>query len=683
MSEASELLLEGQELVETFSRLLFDIEDRLREGEELDPDQLNESFRSIHTLKGLAGLAGSEPLKRFAHEIESSLDALRLGKARLDTELLNLLFEATNAFEQLLLGANVDTASLLTKLARRLDSSSASAEVGLEWLDPSILGVLSEFEEHRLRENLRLGRRIFQVNVEFDLLSLGDGIEVLKTKLKQHGEVISFLPSADGVDADRMGFAVLVGSTAAQADLLASVTDQGGTVDCLTGEVAPPKPPPSSDEAGDDHEPELDPGLDSSRGSSHTVRVDLRRLDLLMNLVGELGLVHANLDGTVERLREDPSADLQRELLSQLRTMSRRVAQLQQGILDVRMVPIKQTFERVQRLVKRTAREQNKQMRLHITGTETELDKQIGEQLSKPLVHMINNAIAHGIEGPAERERIGKHPVGRINLDAYQQGNRVIIEVRDDGRGIDWRAIRDKALQKGFISRQEAAEIDPVRAINLIFLHGFSSKDEADTGSGRGVGMDVVKTEIAKLSGMIDVATEPGKGTRFRVTLPSTMAIVQALVVQSAGQTFCIQLNSVLESLMVGTRDIQTIEGCKVISVRGRTLPLLSLAEVFELELDADARTSTQLYVVVVGLAEHRVGLIVDELLGQRDVVIKPLGRALRQIPGIAGATELGDHRTVLLLDVAPLVSEAVGGDAMLAGSTAVGTDRIRVSTKL
>jgi two-component system chemotaxis sensor kinase CheA len=197
--------------------------------------------------------------------------------------------------------------------------------------------------------------------------------------------------------------------------------------------------------------------------------------------------------------------------------------------------------------------------------------------------------------------------------------------------------------------------------------------------------MDVVKNEIAALSGMIDIATEPGKGTRCRVTLPSTMAIVQALVVQSAGQTFCIQLNSVLESLMVDTRELQTIEGCKVVSVRGRTLPLLNLAEVFELEADnrEPQRMHTHLYVVVIGFAEHRVGLVVDELLGQRDVVIKPIGRALGRIPGIAGATEIGNNRTVLLLDVAPLVSEAVGGDAMMAKSTGLVSEGIHVSTTL
>lgn len=697
MSDSSELILEAQELIETFSRLLFELEDQLRDGEELDPDKVNESFRSIHSLKGLAGLAGSEQLRHFAHEIESSLDALRLGKVRFDTELLNLLFEATTAFEQLLRGATVDTASLLASLAQRIDSASSSAKLeperDLEWLDASITGALSEFEEHRLRENLRLDRRLFRVNVELDLLSFGDDIEAIRAQLRQHGEVITFLPSADSSSLERIGFAILVGSSAAQTDIAAAVVDRGATVECLSdaqpSASAPVEPRPSADEH--DPDPDIDPSSTadasetSTAGLSQTVRVDLRRLDVLMNFVGELGLIHANVSNYVERLREAPHADVMRELESQLRTMSRRVSQLQQGILDIRMVPIRQTFDRVKRLVQRTSRKLNKEMRLKISGMDTELDKQIGEKLAKPLVHMINNAIAHGIEEPAEREAAGKPRAGQIRLRAYQQGNRVIIEVTDDGKGIDWRMIRDKALQKGFITPQEAADIDAIRAINLIFKPGFSSKDDADESSGCGVGMDVVKNEIAALSGMIDIATEPGKGTRCRVTLPSTMAIVQALVVQSAGQTFCIQLNSVLESLMVDTRELQTIEGCKVVSVRGRTLPLLNLAEVFELEADdrEPPRMHTHLYVVVIGFAEHRVGLVVDELLGQRDVVIKPIGRALGRIPGIAGATEIGNNRTVLLLDVAPLVSEAVGGDAMMTKSTGLVSEGIHVSTKL
>jgi two-component system chemotaxis sensor kinase CheA len=299
----------------------------------------------------------------------------------------------------------------------------------------------------------------------------------------------------------------------------------------------------------------------------------------------------------------------------------------------------------------------------------------IVEELSDPLMHMIRNAIDHGIEPAAERVALGKQGAGRIELSAYNKGNRVIIQLEDDGRGMDWGEVRDAALERGFIGKSEARDMSQRRAINLIFTPGFSTRTTATELSGRGVGMDVVKTNISKLSGMIDVVTEPGKGSRFVITLPVTLAIIQALVIQSAGETYCIPLNSVLESIMVHRREIATVEGFEVVSLRGRTLPLIHLSQVFEAE-DQSAVKRDRLYVVVVGLAQHRVGLVVDELLNQQDVVIKPIGRALRQVPGIAGATELGADRTVLLLDVATLVAEAVGAAELTTAGAGLSVER-------
>ncbi|MBA3547061.1 MAG: chemotaxis protein CheA [Nannocystis sp.] len=400
----------------------------------------------------------------------------------------------------------------------------------------------------------------------------------------------------------------------------------------------------------------------SLRSLSQTVRVDLRRLDLLMNLVGELGLVQNNLAGVLEHLRElDRSADVSRELQVQIRDMTRKLALLQQGILDVRMVPIGQVFDKLARVVRKLSRDLDKDIRLVISGAETVLDKLIVEELSDPLMHMIRNCIDHGIEPSSERVALGKQPVGRIELRAFQKGNRVVIEVEDDGRGMDWARIRDVGLRRGSITTEEASSMTPSEAVNMIFAPGFSTRETATEVSGRGVGMDVVKTNIAKLSGMIDVSTDVGRGTRFSITLPVTLAIIQALVIQSAGHTFCIPLNSVLESIMVETREISTIEGHEVIILNKKTLPLLHLSRLFALKpLSKSYRDPHRVYVVVVGLAQHRVGLVVDELLGQQDVVIKPLGSAVRNVPGIAGATELGANRTVLLLDVGRLVDEGV-----------------------
>jgi two-component system, chemotaxis family, sensor kinase CheA len=801
VSESPEFISEAQEIIETFSRQLVEIEGQLSDGDDYDPDLLNGAFRSVHTLKGLSSLSGVNEIVDFSHRLENTLDALRLGKLPLNKRALNLLFESIDLFSKLLRGVvepdqvtQVEVGPFLAKLAKLSASEDVEADDPLAWLDDSILGVLTEYEEHRLRENIRLGRQIFRVHSSFDLLTFDVGIESLKGKLKGFGEVITFLPSADGSSDDRIELDILVGSKSAIAEIADGIDEEGVTVEALgTGEriVITAKPEATSSA---DLEPEPEPaprkrrttiveelddddddfpedneygraglrderatvGSTSSSGSapagsglarasagateasprsggdgpgasasgsgngsgsgggggladrgddgeggedqvslkslSQTVRVDLRRLDQLMNLVGELALVHANLGGVVERMQRAQLVNQMgnehlREFQDQLRVMNRRLGLLQQGILEVRMVPLGQVFDKLARVVRKVGQKLEKEVRLVISGAETELDKLIVEELSDPLMHMINNAIDHGVETPAERLAMGKPRAGRVALAAYQKGNRVVIELTDDGRGMDWRGIRDRALRLGFLSREEAADISPAQAINLIFSPGFSTKDQATATSGRGVGMDVVKTNIAKLSGMIDVASEPGRGSRFRVTLPITLAIIQALVIETSGQTFCIPLNSVLESIMVQAEEIHTIEGHEVVSVRGRTLPLVHLARVFDLggeTLASRRRSSDRLYVVVVGLAQHRVGLVVDELLGQQDVVIKPIGKALRQVPGIAGATELGDNRTVLLLDVGTLVGEAVGGvEAAVAGIASGGREGIGVFSAL
>ncbi|MCA9689987.1 MAG: chemotaxis protein CheA [Myxococcales bacterium] len=609
----------------------------------------------------------------------------------LNQPALDLLFESVDLFGRLLAGVVepehggvVEVGSFLRRLADLSSPPEKAADDPLSWLDDSILGVLTEYEEHRLRENVRLGRNLFRIHAAFDILLIDKGIEALKEKLKVHGEVITYLPSVDGFSDDSIELDIIVGTTDDYRAISALLADDNVSIHQLTptGEAAPQErpPPPSrptiveptpertevvgvidTDEPQDDAREDVGGGEVSLRSLSQTVRVDLRRLDVLMNLVGELGVVQTNLGGVLEQLRAlEASADVARDLTVQIRDMTRKLALLQQGILDVRMVPIGQVFDKLARVVRKLGRELDKEIRLSISGEETVLDKLIVEELSDPLMHMIRNCIDHGIEPTEERVAMGKPQAGRVELRAFQRGNRVVIEVDDDGRGIDWQKIRDVAIKRQLVTAEEVAGMGAHEIINMIFAPGFSTRDQASAVSGRGVGMDVVKTNIAKLSGMIDVATEVGRGTRFSITLPVTLAIIQALVIQSAGHTFCIPLNSVLESIMVETREIATVEGHEVITLRGKTLPLLHLSRLFALKARGRVGPMQRVYVVVVGLAQHRVGLVVDELLGQQDVVIKPLGSALRSVPGIAGATELGANRTVLLLDVGRLVDEGV-----------------------
>lgn len=687
---SSEFLSEAQEVVESFSRNLLQLDAQQRSGD-YDPDLLNAAFRAIHSLKGLAALFGASSIAALSHALESTLDSLRLGRLPLSQEALDVLFEAVEQFSAML-GAfgkgevgTISPDALLGRIAAlTVPDEDDGGDDALVGLDDSILGVLTEYEEHRLRENIRMGRSLFRVHASFDLLAIDVGIESLKNRMKAFGEVITYLPSADAGADDRIELDILLGSEASLSEISNGVSEEGVSVHELTARRDPapardstPSPTApresSSTEPGPapaahppaasmraEHDVDDSPEL-SLRSLSQTVRVDLARLDVLMNLIGELGIVHANLAGTLETVRAmERSADVARDFQTHLRAMERKLSLLQDGILDVRMVPLGQVFDKLARVVRKLGREADKEIRLNITGAETELDKLIVEELSDPLMHMIRNCIDHGIEPRNERVDLGKNPVGRIDLRAFQKGNRVVIEVEDDGRGMDWRGIRDTAVRRGLVSRLESRDLGMHEVIDFIFVPGFTTRESATQVSGRGVGMDVVKTNISRLSGLIDVDTSVGRGTAFSITLPVTLAIIQALVIETAAQTFCVPLNSVLESIMVRHTEISTVEGHEVIALRGKTLPLLHLSDLFELRGDRRFLDPERIYVVVVGLAQHRVGLVVDELLGQQDVVIKPLGRALRAVPGIAGATELGGGRTVLLLDVSTLVSEVL-----------------------
>jgi two-component system chemotaxis sensor kinase CheA len=388
------------------------------------------------------------------------------------------------------------------------------------------------------------------------------------------------------------------------------------------------------------------------------VRVDIHKLDRLMNVVGELVLVKSSLLGLAERHKaEGGDPGLSSELHRASRALERKLAELQAGILEVRMVPLEQVFDKLARMVRKLAREVGKEIDFVVAGGDVELDKLIVEELSDPLMHLIRNSIDHGIEAPEARRRVGKPAVGRVRLSAAQRGNHVKILVEDDGAGLDEDRIRQVAVERGLATTAGMADLARRDILNLIFSAGFSTAREVTSLSGRGVGLDVVKNNIAELSGIIDLATERGLGTRFEITLPVTLAILRALVVSAAGRVYAVPLNSVLEILEVSAGEVRTLSTREVISLRGSTLPLLRLAQFFQL---SGAPTPEKFFVVVVGLAQERLGIAVDDLVGQQDIVVKPLGRALESVRGIAGATDLGNRRTVLVLDVGAVIEEVV-----------------------
>jgi two-component system chemotaxis sensor kinase CheA len=373
--------------------------------------------------------------------------------------------------------------------------------------------------------------------------------------------------------------------------------------------------------------------------------------------------VRGALGRITDRVRGNPELrELGIELHRLNRGLDRHLGDLQSGILEVRMVPLGQVFDKLARVVRQISREHDKEINLVITGAETEVDKLIVEELSDPLMHMIRNAIDHGIEPRRLREERGKPEAGTIALNAYQKGNHVVLEIQDDGAGIDEAKVLRKAVERGLVTEGESRTLLSRDVFGFIFVPGFTTKEGADHLSGRGVGMDVVKTNISKLGGVIDVHSEVGIGTKMTVTLPITLAIISALVVVIAGRRYALPLASVLEALVFDPAGVRTIEGREVMSLRGQTLALCRLDALFGLPAREGTPPPQRRFVVVVGVGTQRLGCVVDQLIGQQDIVIKPLGKSLEGVRGFAGATELGDQHVGLVIDAPAIVEEVLAG---------------------
>lgn len=664
-----DFLGEAEEIIEKLNLDLM----RLGEGGdsgESDPDVLNSIFRGAHSLKGISGMFGFDDISDLAHHMENLLDRLRLGKISFTNELVEVLFDGLEILTRLVHGKgeqgdfSLDIAPVIARIEGFVSGKEGPEENTLAQLhiSPEVLNVLTEYEEHRLLDNVRKGRRLLLVKAAFLLSSFDQDLAELTDTLKQQGEVISTLPSAGALD-DRIGFQILFGTTASQELIVSLAGSDNVEIEVISGgssEPSPPDTPAKPVSSHPDAPPAEDRGDTSLRSASRTVRVDIDKLDSLMNIVGELVLSKGAVATICDRLKTDGDHELASELQKATRLLERRLDELQKGVMEVRMVPVVQLFERMIRIVRKAAKEHGKKVTLDTRGIDTELDKLIVEDLSDPLMHLIRNSIDHGLEPPAERIAAGKPETGTICLWASQKGNHVVLEVRDDGRGIDPENVRRQAIKRGLID--ERAVLSREDVLDLVFTPGFSTRDEVTDLSGRGVGMDVVKSNISSLSGMIEIDSRVGEGTATTITLPITLAIIKALVVRVGDKTYAIPINSVMETLMIEPSSIQTIERKEVIELRQSTLPLLRLDEVFK--LPEHSSRNGRSFVAVVGLAEKKMGIVVDELLGQQDVVIKSLGHALSFVRGVAGAADLGNQKTILVLDVGGLMSEALRGEA-------------------
>lgn len=661
-----EFTSEAEELLDTLSRDLVEFESQ---GTSVRPELVNKIFREVHSLKGLAGMLGFADISELSHSLEDMLDKLRMGKIEITKDLIDLLYDSIDSLNRLVISINdpslsglVDMTGLTTRIHQIITKQpvrAADDPFAELTLDEQTRKSLTEYEEHRLLENVRAGKHILSIEVTFDFSDFDERLRALTASLIDTGEVISTLPAIPSGNVNGIAFRLLYGSVldVAAVQILApeaavsSLRKSNGAAAASAAVVVAPVP-----EAAPEEEMSL-------RSLSQTVRVDISKLDHVMNIVGELIIEKTQLEALTRAVALGTGAQQARMTSHELgkisRNLDRKLNELQKSVIEIRMVPVGQIYSKLSRTVRKTARELNKEIELVLRGEDTELDKMMVEELTDPLMHIIRNALDHGIEPADERRMKGKPAVGRVVLNAYQQGNSVVLDVTDDGRGIDTERIRKVAVKRGLVGEKEV--VDQQRAHELMFTAGFSTAAEVSEISGRGVGLDVVKKNIQDLKGTIDVITRVGEGTTFRISLPITLAIIQALIVEAGGEKFAIPLTSVEESLRIYTKDIRTVERKEVFTLRDFTLPLLRLSDAFGLEDGRDHGPDTKWFIVVTRAGEKTVGLLVTALVRQQEVVIKSIGERLKTIPGIAGATEIGESEIVLVVDVGSLIDHFGG----------------------
>jgi len=589
----------------------------------IDVGLLDELFRSFHTIKGISGMVGFTEVEQLAHSIESMLRSLRQAELTFNVELLDGLLAGVALMERVL-GARQTGQSIpsIDATIRQLHALSTSAPPQSGMAAPLHVGS---------RPTTSVRRWTVTFTPTTGLSERGINVNSVRDRLKDMGEILKATPLVKG--QGEISFQFVVESI---VNLVAIEDWQE------LGVVVLP-----ADEGATDV---VRPALPAS--PSNLVRVDLARLDELMRMIGEMVTSRARLEEQIKHAKRSLPSSEWRSLRETTQVMSRQLRDLREGVMRVRMVQIGEVFERMQFVVRDLARESGKRIILNVSGRETEIDKFLVERMMDPLLHLVRNAVSHGLERPDERVAQGKPAEGRLTLRATTIGESVVIEIADDGRGIDIETVLDRAAERQLLEAD--AEIDNARLLDLICQPGLSTRLEADRESGRGVGMDVVKKTVETLSGTLSLTTERNQGTTFRIDLPLTLAIAEALIVSAGGETYAVPQTVVREVLEVEPSSVRALERNEIISYRDGVLPLLRLSRVFNLSGPA-ALPDRPFHVFVTGAGSSAVGIAVDRVLGHREIVVRGIGDQLVQVPGIAGATDLGDERVVLILDVPAL----------------------------
>lgn len=600
-----DFLIESFELIDQLDQDLVELETRPQ-----DLDLLNRIFRVAHTIKGSSSFLGFETLTYLTHNMEDVLNKARKGDLEITHEIMDVILESTDLMKALLESIK----------ATGSDYKDTQIDISVKKLQAISSGESIDDSNQAMQE-AEEPRETAQENQEEDYSHLSE--EEVEQEIKR------LLKERQELDRQKRQ------SKKAQAAQAQAPQPENKN----TSSSKPQENPKKQDEKA------------PSTTIEQTVRVDVKRLDHLMNLIGELVLgknrllrIHRDIN---DKYNNNTLSDELNQIVSSISTVT---TDLQLAVMKTRMLPIVKVFNKFPRMVRDLARELNKNIELIMSGEETELDKSIIEEIGDPLVHIIRNSCDHGIETPQDRLNQGKSETGKIELKAYNEGNHIVIEIRDDGKGLDPEALKKKALEKGLISERDSLSMHDKEAFSLIFKAGFSTAASITNISGRGVGMDVVKTNIEKLNGIIDIESQLGAGTTLKLKIPLTLAIIQALIVGVQEEFYAIPLSSVLETVRISQEEIHTVDGKSVLRLRDEILPLMHMSNIFDIQNDFG--NSNEIYVVIIGLAEQKIGMIVDSLIGQEEVVIKSLGEYLKNIQGIAGATVRGDGKITLIVDV-------------------------------
>ena len=666
---------------------------------ENDPEDLsvlNEIFRNAHTLKGMSATMGYTKTAELTHDMENLLDMLRKEQLKVSSEIIDVIFKCVDSLQEMVENIGngesedlVDVSDLVRMVnaiakGESVQQEGPEADGGAAAAPAAASGMpegceLNDTDMLVIKEAKSSGLIPYWVHVEIAdtcLLKSARSYMVMNV-LDELGDVIKSIPPAQDLEQEKFDHSfdvcLVTDADAKKVEDGVTVISEicGVKVTEINLEEAPkeapapaaaPKPaaqaaaPAAAPKAA---APAAKPAAKAPANNAkhdkkahvagQSVRVDIEKLDTLMNLVGELVTNKVRLEqiGMTHRLTE---------LTETLEQMDRVTTDLQSVVMKVRMVPVSQVFNRFPRMVRDLAKELNKDINLTIEGEDTELDRTVIDEIGDPLMHLLRNSLDHGVEHPDEREAKGKPRTGEVGLIARHEGNNVVIMVTDDGSGINADKIRNKAVERGMISRDEADALPDADAVRLIFLPGFSTAEQITDVSGRGVGMDVVRSKIESLGGHVDVETKIDEGSVFKIKLPLTLAIIQAMLVKVQDEMYAIPLGSIDSTINITPDDIKTVQNKEVIVIRGQIIPITRLNEVLSVPRGKEATDEDDIFVVVVHVGDHKIGIVVDNLIGQQEIVIKTLGKLLSGLKMLAGATILGDGHVAMILDVSALM---------------------------